>query len=108
MIEEEILHQLSLVVYPIIYRLLYIPHGCLGFLPINSSSNDLPFWEISELFELCESEDLRPLAASVCEFVEGEFWGEKKKTEVEAGNGSWKFPWFDPRFYTIARYWYSH
>ena len=30
---EEILHQLRLVVYPIIYRVLYIPGGCLGFLP---------------------------------------------------------------------------
>ena len=29
----EILHQLRLVVYPIIYRVLYIPFGCLGFQP---------------------------------------------------------------------------
>ncbi len=29
---EEILHQLRLVVYPIIYRVLDIPCGCLGFL----------------------------------------------------------------------------
>ena len=28
----EILHQLRLVVYPIIYKVLYIPGGCLGFL----------------------------------------------------------------------------
>ena len=28
---EEILHQLRLVVYPI-YKVLYIPVGCLGFL----------------------------------------------------------------------------
>jgi len=33
---EEILHQLRLVVYPIIFRVLYIPGGCLGFQPINS------------------------------------------------------------------------
>ena len=33
---EEILHQLSLVVYPIVYRVLYIPGGCSGFQPINS------------------------------------------------------------------------
>ena len=26
-------HQLRLVVYPIIYRVLYIPGGCLGCLP---------------------------------------------------------------------------
>ena len=26
-------HQLRLVVYPIIYKVLYIPGGCLGFLP---------------------------------------------------------------------------
>ena len=26
-------HQLRLVVHPIIYRVLYIPSGCLGFLP---------------------------------------------------------------------------
>ena len=30
---DEILHQLRLVVDPIIYRVLYIPGGCLGFLP---------------------------------------------------------------------------
>ena len=30
---EEILHQLRLVVYPIIFMVLYIPGGCLGFLP---------------------------------------------------------------------------
>ena len=30
---EEIVHQLRLVVYLIIYRVLYIPGGCLGFLP---------------------------------------------------------------------------
>ena len=30
---EEILHQLSLLAYPIICKLLYIPGGCLGFLP---------------------------------------------------------------------------
>ena len=30
---EEILRQLRLVVYPTIYKALYIPGGCLGFLP---------------------------------------------------------------------------
>ena len=30
---EEILHLLRLVVYAIIYRVLNIPGGCLGFLP---------------------------------------------------------------------------
>jgi len=30
---EEIPNQLRLVVYPIIDRVLYIPGGCLGFLP---------------------------------------------------------------------------
>ena len=29
---EEILHQLRLVVCPIIYNVLYVPGGCLGFL----------------------------------------------------------------------------
>ena len=29
----EILHQLRLVVYPIIFRVSYIPGGCLGFQP---------------------------------------------------------------------------
>ena len=29
----EILHQLRLVVCPIIYKVLYIPGGCLGFQP---------------------------------------------------------------------------
>ena len=30
---EEILHQLRMVVYPIIYKVSYIPGGCLGYLP---------------------------------------------------------------------------
>ena len=30
---EEILHHLIGIVYPSIYRGLYIPGGCLGFLP---------------------------------------------------------------------------
>ena len=30
---EETLHQLRLVVYPIVSRVLYILVGCLGFLP---------------------------------------------------------------------------
>ena len=30
---DKILHQLRLVVYPIIYKVLYIPGGCLGFRP---------------------------------------------------------------------------
>ena len=35
---SEILHQLIIcpMVYPIFYQVLYIPGGCLGFLPINS------------------------------------------------------------------------
>ena len=33
MLMAEILHQLRLVVYPMIYMVLYIPGGCLGFLP---------------------------------------------------------------------------
>ena len=38
---EEILHQLRLVVYPRTYRVLYIPGGCLGFLP----STVVSFWD---------------------------------------------------------------
>ena len=34
----EILHQLRLVVFPIIYRVSYIPGGCLGFQPSTVSS----------------------------------------------------------------------
>jgi len=30
---EEILHQLIGIVYPIIFRVLYIAGGCLGFFP---------------------------------------------------------------------------
>ena len=37
MLMAEILHQLRLVVYPIIYRVLYIPGGCFGISSINSS-----------------------------------------------------------------------
>ena len=32
LLKAEILHQLRLVIYLIIYRVLYIPGGCLGFL----------------------------------------------------------------------------
>ena len=42
---EEILHQLRLVVYPIICRVLCIPGGCLGFLP----STVLPFLTIGSV-----------------------------------------------------------
>jgi len=35
----EILHQLRLVVYPIIHGVLFIPGGCLGFLPSTVSPN---------------------------------------------------------------------
>ena len=45
---EEILHQLRLVVYPIIYRVLYIPGGCLGFLP--STVLDDIGYPISEIY----------------------------------------------------------
>ena len=34
---ERILHQLRLVVYPMIYKVLYIPGGCLVFLPSTDS-----------------------------------------------------------------------
>ena len=38
---EEILHQLRLVVdIPIIYKVLYFPGGCLGFLPSTVSYSD--------------------------------------------------------------------
>ena len=44
---KETLHQLRLVVYPIIYMALYIPGGCLGFLPstgnTTTSTNDSGF-----------------------------------------------------------------
>ena len=33
---SEILHQLISIVYPVIYKVLYIPGGCLGFSSINS------------------------------------------------------------------------
>ena len=32
MVQKSGEHQLRLVVYPMIYRVLYIPGGCLGFL----------------------------------------------------------------------------
>ena len=32
-VQKSGVHQLRLVVYPIIYKVLYIPGGCLGFLP---------------------------------------------------------------------------
>ena len=41
---EETLQQLRLVFYPIIYRVLYIPGGCLGFPSIKNSSSYLFFW----------------------------------------------------------------
>ena len=33
MVQKSGVHQLRLVVYPIIYKVLYITGGCLGFLP---------------------------------------------------------------------------
>ena len=33
MVQKSGVHQLRLAVYPIIYRVLYIPGGCLGFPP---------------------------------------------------------------------------
>ena len=33
MVQKSGVHQLRLVVYPIIYKVSYIPGGCLGFLP---------------------------------------------------------------------------
>ena len=33
MVQKSGVHQLRLVVYPTIYRVLYIPGGCLGFQP---------------------------------------------------------------------------
>ena len=43
---SEILHQLSLVVYPSIYKVLCILRGCLGFWTINSS---IPFISLANL-----------------------------------------------------------
>ena len=40
----EILHQLRLVVYPIIYRVSYIPGGCLRFQPSTVLSRILLLW----------------------------------------------------------------
>ena len=39
MVQKSCDHQLRLVVYPIFYRVLYIPGGCLGFLPSTVSLN---------------------------------------------------------------------
>ena len=41
---EEILHQLSLVVYPIIHKVLYIPGGA-GFLPSTVLINNTTSWK---------------------------------------------------------------
>ena len=51
---EEILHQLigSQVVYPIIYKVLYIPGGCFGFLP-STVCSIISTW-------LCEQRTLCP------------------------------------------------
>ena len=39
-------NQLRLVVYRIIYKVLYIPGGCLGFLPSTVSHSDRMFVEL--------------------------------------------------------------
>ncbi len=52
----EILHQLRLVVYPIVYKVLYIPGGCLGFQPstvlvkLDHFSQGLG-WKVPKIFE---------------------------------------------------------
>ena len=43
MVQKSGVHQLRLVVYPIMYRVLYIPAGCLGFLP--STVSKVKEWE---------------------------------------------------------------
>ena len=48
---EEILHQLRLVVYPITYKVLYIPGGA-GFLPstVTKFRSSLGDWDFFEEF----------------------------------------------------------
>ena len=47
---EEILHELRLVVYPMIYKAFYIPGGCLGFLPSTVLLGNQYKWFISSVF----------------------------------------------------------
>ena len=61
---EEILHQLRLVVHSIIYRVLYIPGGCLGFLnhqQYTPKNHHLPMVSDGFLSELLSS-----LSATFC------------------------------------------
>ena len=52
---EEILHQLRLVVFPIIYRVLYIPGGA-GFLPSTVYSRKLSCAPEKEFLECLKDE----------------------------------------------------
>ena len=105
--EEEILHQLSLVVY----RVLYISHVVIaGFLPLTETLQWPPHFWIPKSHPGCEMflGDLSALRALrvwrfetlgvTCEFVEGEYWGENPPPRGW-GNGSWN-PHDLPRFYT--------
>ena len=56
---EQILHQLRFVVYPIIYNVLYILGGCLGFLPSRVCWNQIESLWATEMLclagpQLCE------------------------------------------------------
>ena len=63
---EEILHQLRLIVYPIIYRVLYISGGA-GFLP-STVSTFKKWWETTFLFGLHTVESIRfPFPGGICE-----------------------------------------
>ena len=58
-------NQLRLVAYPIIYRLLYIPGGCLGFLPSTVSTPKTNFATRANLhsYPLCRPPGGVPLVS---------------------------------------------
>ena len=45
---EDILHQLSLVAYPIIYRFLYISGGCIPYWQWGFSIAMLVYWRVAD------------------------------------------------------------
>ena len=54
MVQKCGVHQLRLVSYPIVYRVLYIPGGCLGFL--NHQQYGCLAWESVDFIFLQETE----------------------------------------------------
>ena len=90
----EILHQLRLVVYPIIYKVLYIPGGCLGFFPST-------VWVRIQYF-------VSPPSLAGIQKGQGKFsrevWNAKVDPSDEQMNNGW-WGWFAPTRKDVVFWW---